>query len=409
MKTEENKSELYRKYLEDRCSPEELAELIELFGSPEDQAWLRKKVNAEINRPDVLLNRPEAVNRIVAGSDRRISVHLAERKSVIRSLRIWGSIAAAIVVMILSFGLYTYLGRRPVSDTGRPVVSLGNDIRPGGNKAVLTLAGGKQVVLTGLDNGEVLKQAGLKVLKQADGQLNYVVDTLSQHSSAEVVYHMISTPRGGQYQVSLPDGSRVWLNAGSAIRFPTNLARASRRKVEITGEAYFEVAHDQKRPFIVSLDGMAGRALQEIEVLGTHFNVNAYPDEPAWKTTLLEGSVRVSVLAAGGGAAKRTAVLKPGEQSALTGSGLKIKQVNPEQFIAWKNNKFIFDGDNIESITRQLSRWYDVEFVFRGKVSEENFGGKISRFRNLSEVLDLVELTGLVHFKIEGRRVIVMP
>ena len=213
-----------------------------------------------------------------------------------------------------------------------------------------------------------------------------------------LAYNTITTPKGGQYQVTLMDGTRVWLNAASSLHYPT-VFKGSERSVQLTGEAYFEVAKNSKMPFRVTSNG------QVTEVLGTHFNINSYPDEQGTTTTLLEGSVRI--LNAKSDAA---ILLKPGQQSGSDASGkIKVANVNPEQFVAWKDGKFIFTNANIESIMRQVSRWYNVEIEYKGDASKEKFGGRTSRFTNVAELLEILELTDHVQFEIEGRRIIVMP
>ncbi|HWW40381.1 FecR family protein, partial [Pedobacter sp.] len=200
-----------------------------------------------------------------------------------------------------------------------------------------------------------------------------------------------------QYQLKLPDGTLVWLNSASSLRFPTQFA-GKERSVELDGEAYFEVAKNKEMPFKVHVRAM------EVRVLGTHFNVMAYDDEESISTTLLEGSVKVSN-------ALQTAVIRPGQQASLKKSSgiLGVEEVNTVEAIAWKNGKFLFADEDIETIMRRISRWYNVEVEYRGNLSDKNFAGSISRYENVSEVLKMLELTGTIHFKVEGRRIIVMP
>jgi len=284
-------------------------------------------------------------------------------------------------------------------------------ILPGGNKAVLTLANGSKIVLDSAQNGELLLQGGATVNKTGNGQLAY--QPASGKPEAEVVYNTLSTPKSGQFKLILSDGTQVWLNAASSIKYFTSFSGGP-RKVELTGEAYFEVAKKGKTaPFVVTVNGT------QIAVLGTHFNVMAYEDEPTMKNTLLEGSVMLSI-------ASNKQVLKPGQQAQvpfrrssdvlggnenIAASG-KIKVVDiPETaaVIAWKEGNFIFEGEPVQSIMRKLSRWYDLEVSYEGPVTREGFNGTISRFEPASEVLKMLELTGLLHFKIEGRKIIVTP
>ncbi|HZW69216.1 MAG TPA: FecR domain-containing protein, partial [Hanamia sp.] len=268
-------------------------------------------------------------------------------------------------------------------------------LAPGGNKAILTLANGSQIILSNAQNGALAQQGNTKVVKLDDGKLAYRQDEITVAPVIE--YNTVSTPRGGQYQLTLSDGSKVWLNAASAITFPTAFA-GKERKVEIKGEAYFEVTHDASKPFEVTVNGM------QVAVLGTHFNINAYDDEGNTKTTLLEGSVKVSK-----GNLHR--IIVPGEQAVINNLSDIINvnnDANLDAVIAWKNGKFYFDHSNIRTVMNQISRWYNVDIEYSGNVSKI-FGGTISRNVSASNVFRILEATGGVHFKIEGKKVIVEP
>ncbi len=263
---------------------------------------------------------------------------------------------------------------------------------PGGNKAILTLADGTKVELDTASNGTVTKQGNITVIK-LDGQLAYNVEG---NLAREAVYNTITTPKGGQYRLLLADGSKVWLNAASSLRFPTTFTSKERR-VELTGEGYFEVAHNTEKPFYVSVREM------DVKVLGTHFNINSYQDDEVIRTTLLEGSVFVSSKKI-----KRAAVLKPGQQALLNGVQLDVKKdIDTEVIMAWKNGKFNFDGDNIQTVMRQLEKWYDVQVEYRGDITTEEFVGVISRNVNLSEILNMLEKTNAVDFELKGKKIIV--
>lgn len=267
-----------------------------------------------------------------------------------------------------------------------------NDVLPGGDKATLTLADGSTVVLDDAQNGTLAQQGNSKVIK-VGGKLMY--DPINKNSDV-IVYNTISTPNGGQYQLELPDGSLVWLNATSSIHFPTSFVGKERR-VEITGEAYFEVAKNRDMPFLVTVNGA------EVQVLGTHFNVNAYSDEDNVKTTLLEGSVKFVSGAS-------TNMLTPGQQSQLAGNGLTkvVSNVDVDEVVAWKNGMFDFENAGIETVMRQLSRWYDVEIEYKGK-ADDLFIAEMRRNIKLSDALKALELTGKVKFEIQGKKIIVMP
>lgn len=311
--------------------------------------------------------------------------------------------AAAAVLAILSFGIYFYRNQKTSTENNFAK----HDILPGGNKATLTLADGRVIDLSKVNIGELADQSGISIQKAVNGQLIYSVKSKSnQHNLADkLTYNTIATPRAGQYQVNLPDGSKVWLNSESSIRFPVQFSKAERR-VELKGEAYFEVAKVYKNlkspgerlPFLVSSEN------QTVEVLGTHFNVNAYPDERATKTTLLEGAVKVFA-----DKVQSVSYLKPNQQAILIGRTIVVSAVDVEEAIAWKNGLFIFNNQNLGDIMKQAERWYNVEVVFSDEALKlEEFNGTTSRFKNISQLLEVLESTGSVHFKIEGRRIVAM-
>src|SRR6185312_909605 len=302
--------------------------------------------------------------------------------------------AAIIIICMLSVSLYFLFKPKveyQISKT-ESIQSNKNDVTPGTNKAILTLANGSSIILDSVANGTLTTQGNSKILK-LNGMLSY--NTLKNKSS-EVLYNTISTPRGGQYLLMLADGSKVWLNAASSLRFPANFV-GKERKVELLGEAYFEVAKNAAMPFKVKVNGM------EVEVLGTHFNINSYENESTIRTTLLEGSIKINKN-------NSSSLLKPGQQAQMNKAG-EIKIINDadvEEAIAWKEGKFQFDRADIHDIMRQLARWYDVDVEYKGTVSS-HFGGTISRDVNLSQVLNMLHLTGEVKFQIEDRKVVVMP
>ncbi|MBO9634788.1 MAG: FecR family protein [Chitinophagaceae bacterium] len=291
---------------------------------------------------------------------------------------------AAAILLILGAGTYLWLANQKQHDQ---VVASGKEhqqpnITPGSPKATLTLADGSTIPLDSIPNGAVARQGNTQIMKLGAGQLVY---GKSANPGTSLLFNTITTPRGGQYQVVLPDGSKAWLNAASSIRFPSSF-NDKERKVEITGEAYFEIAKDATKPFRVYGNG------QTIEVLGTSFNTNLYEDEP-FKASLIEGSVKVN-----------QSILKPGQ--AYTNG--KIVTTNVEQDIAWKNNFFHFAGTEIREIMQQLSRWYNIEVSYKGSV-HGGFYVKISRNEPLANILSLLELTNKVRFTINGRNIEVRP
>jgi len=308
-----------------------------------------------------------------------------------RHKRLWPRIAAAAsITIVMVAGLFYYQYRQSSQQVNLVVQQ---DIGPGGNKAYLTLADGKKISLTDAANGAIARQAGIAITKTADGQLIYSVVQNEHTGTATTDYNTIETPKGGQYRVQLPDGTEVWLNAQSSLRFPTSFEALDERRVELSGEGYFQVAKNKAHPFIVKSSG------QIVKVLGTHFNINSYADESATKTTLLEGLVQLN----------GQVLLKPGEQATLPASGgISISRVDVDEAVAWKNGKFVFADENIESIMRKLERWYNVEVSYEGAPPTETFTASIGRFDNISKILDKLSYTNNVHFKTEGRRIMVM-
>jgi len=307
------------------------------------------------------------------------------RKAKLVSWRTWTSVAAA-VILLLGVGIYFWHNRpttSPVVETKPPPA-----VAPGRQGAILTLADGRQVTLDSLPNGIVAIQNGSQAAV-VDGQLAYHPGT---PVTSNITYNTITTPRGRQYQLVLSDGTKVWLNAASRIVFPTAF-NDNERKVTIDGEAYFEVVRNVTRPFKVTAGGT------DVEVLGTSFNINAYKDEQGTRTTLLDGSIRVS-------GAKANIVLKPGQQ-AITDQQLQVdSNINIEQVIAWKNGLFYFNSTGIATVMQQLSRWYDIDVRYEGKVPDIRISGKMDKGLNLNEIMEF--LTKMeVKCRLLGRTVVV--
>ncbi len=389
-----NRAELLKmvqKYLSAKAAPEEIKFLESYYDFfDRDENVLDHMPTAE---------KEQLGQQIEAGILERIAQ--AEQTKVRPLWSPFTRVAAAAVLLIgLSIGGYLALHKRAQPQIAENKV---HDIAPGSNKAVLTLANGKAIILTGAKNGLLAQQGNTAVNKTADGQVVYSKSGTGKPQSeipnptSEIEYNTMTTPRGGQYHLTLADGTNVWLNAASSIKYPTSFPGAERR-VEITGEAYFEVAHNAAKPFRVFSKG------QTVEVLGTHFNISAYDDEPNTKTTLLEGSVRITADA-------QKAILKPGQQSQTgraAGSIKIIENADTDQAIAWKNGYFQFDAESLGDIMRKAARWYDVDVVYTNKNLEgQLFSGTVSRFKNVSQLLKKLELTGAVHFKIEGQKIIV--
>jgi transmembrane sensor len=318
--------------------------------------------------------------------NKKITDQISEHEGP-KKISLWPRIAAAAILLaVLSFGIYFYQASKPKQ---QEIAQL-QDLSPGGNKAYLTLANGKKINLDNTNPSNLTEQPGITITKTSDGQLIYKVDGSSDVQGNNT----IETPLGGQYQIHLPDGTKVWLNAASSMTYPVKFT-GKKRVVEVKGEAYFEVAHNADMPFVVKTNK------QEIEVLGTHFNVMAYADEAEVQTTLLEGSVQIKT-------PHNYLLLKPGQQAAVADQSAVLNlNADIESAVAWKTGKIQFTDMDIQHIMRTLARWYDFEVDYQTKEFNNTFGGSFSRTKNLSSILKSLESTGDFHFKIEGRRVIV--
>jgi len=268
-------------------------------------------------------------------------------------------------------------------------------IVPGGQNAKLTMANGKVIVLANAANGVLANIGGNKIIKRNAGQIVYD-DKAASQADVQTGYNTLTTPRGGEYQVVLPDGSKVWLNAASSITYPTQFT-GNERRVKLTGEAYFEVAKNKAKPFYVTMNDV------QVRVLGTHFNISAYGDDEAVTATLLEGSVQISKN-------KSLSLLKPGQQAVINYNtdDISVSDANIEDAMAWKNGYFIFNDDNITGIMKKVSRWYNVDVYYSADLNDQKFGGAYYRNKNIGELLQYLEMIGKIHFKIEGRRITVM-
>ena len=360
---------LFKKYHEGTCTEEEKALL---------EAWY-----LEYNEHELDIS-PQKINAI----GNRIWRELPGNHHSF--LRIGLKLAAAAV--LLGFLISVCLKFIHIS-IEKKQASYTHEILPGSDNAILTLANGKKINLNNAVNGQLAIQSGTQILKTSGGQIIYkITDAISTGNATNT----INTPNGGQWQVILPDGTKAWLNAASSLAYPTTFTGQQNRTVQLSGEAYFEVAKDKFHPFIVKT------RKEEVTVLGTHFNINSYADEPSVKTTLAEGHVKVSLPSG------QTKFLLPGQQADLKNNQLSVSVANIEEALAWKNGYFRFNDENIQSIMRKLSRWYNIEVQYDGNIPTDGMNGKISRFKNISQVLKALETTKTVHFKVEGRRVTVM-
>jgi transmembrane sensor len=325
-------------------------------------------------------------------------VRVGMKKAPPRSIIMWrriASIAALLLICISITGYFLFhVDDGPKKGT---LAQIDQDILPGGNKAVLTLSNGHKIILSAAKHGVLVSQSNIRINKSSDGQLTYEA-TKGDHAS-HIAYDTLTTPAGGIYNVELADGSKIWLNSSTSIRFPETFNPKERKIELITGEAYFEVTHNLSAPFRVATPHGI------IEDLGTHFNINSYNDESAEKTTLLEGSVSVK-------SNDQKIVLQPGQQALIDNNSgvasIVVSTVDLEETIAWKNGLFLFNNENLESIMRKISRWYNVKIEYQDQsVKKEVFLGSLSRFKNASEVMDMLEQTGKIHFEVKGTLIVV--
>jgi hypothetical protein len=335
-------------------------------------------------------------------NDERVYQKSDSGKFILSNSRAWYQIGvAASLLVILSIGLYFYSNRTfddQKTIAKSEIIQQKVIIQPGGDKAVLTLSDGSKIILEDAKKGLLANQAGVSIQKTADGELLYSfaknMRRIPEANPSEVIYNKIETPFGGKYQINLPDGSKVWLNSASSLRFPAFFSGKT-REVELNGEAFFDVAKNPDMPFkVITKD-------QIVEVLGTQFNINSYADEESFKTTLIEGSVKVIYK-------DRVILLNPGQQFQPSLKSSKVIEADTEEVTAWKDGYFLFKDEDIQSIMRKISRWYNVEVSYSGEIPDVGFGGNISRSKGIDEVLNVLQLTDAVHFKVEGRRITVM-
>jgi transmembrane sensor len=388
---------LYQKYLENKCNQEELQELLYHFEHIENYPEISMSIRKELEQSNPAYERMPQVEAILSKLDDHIEHNVMKNKSSRLSIfkrydfRYW---AAAVFFLIFSTATYYASIEFNIFNGNRSEYK--NDVAPGSDKALLTLANGKKIELTNSLHGTVAAQAGVIISKTGDGQLRYHFSA-GKLEKLENGYNTISTPRGGKYTVELSDGTLVFLNAASSLSFPAGFDESGVRRVVLKGEAYFEVAHRPTQPFYVQSGD------QQIKVLGTHFNVNAYADEKTVKSTLFQGMVGVSY------PRSKSVVLKPGEQSYLDAGELKVSAVDTAEVLDWKHGTINLKEESFQATMRKISRWYDVEVLFDEHAPTDlKLGGLVSREKSLITVLKAMELTGEVHFKVDGRRVTVM-
>lgn len=387
---------LFDCYLHQNCSEHEEAELMNLLANGKNKIEFQKLIEEVIDKTGTEV---QMQDQVAASILKNIVGSNPENETRSKSSRIftirWFTVAAAacIILFISSFAYWLFQHRSKNEFVATVDIPPEKQtlIKPGGNHAILIMDDGRKILLDSAQNGNIVS-GNSKIKKQGavlvyDGSKAFKERTVA-------IYNTLSTPKGGQYQIVLPDGSKVWLNASSSIHFPTAFI-GKERNVELTGEAYFEIAKNKEKPFHVNVNGI------QIEVLGTHFNVNAYDDEGAINTSLLEGSVKIKKGTISG-------LLKPGQQGVLkeNSNNLQIKSADMNEVIAWKNGLFQFDGADIKTIMREIGRWYDVQIEYTGMVPDRRFEGKISRDAQLSDVLKILALSN-VKFEVEGKTILV--
>ena len=401
---------LFSKYTKKESSPEEFEELLVWLASydedgahalsaPLQELWQRARAG-QLPSTAGQVNWEQLFENVMNSDAKVVPLHAPAIPRKRWGLRI---AAAAVIILLLSAGGYLLLSHRsepPLAINVQPAQRSAESVLPGGNKAILILADGSRITLDSMQNGVLAQQGNTQVIK-AGGQLKYSAGPNGDFAKAPAGYNTVATPRGGQYQLILPDGSKVWLNAASSIRYPTAFT-GNERQVEITGEAYFEVATlaspgtGKKVPFIVQANNM------KVQVLGTHFNIMAYDDESSIQTTLLEGSVKITQGAA-------SSLLVPGKQAQVdrTNGHITVSDANVNMVVAWKDGYFYFDKADVKAVMRQVARWYDLDIAYEGKLSDDLFAGKIERRLPLSGILHLLE-QGTIHYRIQGKTLTVI-
>lgn len=393
------KSVLFNRLLEGKLSPTELEELIKWLGAEEPDAEATNLVLQQLKQANTA--RQQITPEIIQKLEAKLPLILGAKKERSRVVSIsrnkWVRYAA-MIILFLGAGWYFFLPKKTVADITtiiKPVSA--EEILPGKDGAILTLVDGSKVVLDSMGNGLVTTQKGTKV-SLVNGRLVYDAANAEAAASLATAYNTMSTVKGRQFNLVLPDGSKVWLNAASSITYPIVFA-GNERKVKITGEAYFEVAKDARKPFLVQVNEET-----QVEVLGTHFNINSYENEGSVNTTLMEGSVKVKSNGA-------NIVLKPGQQaqSVKQQATKLVQEVDVDKVMAWKNGYFNFTDASLQEVMRQLERWYDIEVVYEQHIPTLEFFGKMGKDLPLAAVLNGLEKSN-VNFRMEaGRKLVVLP
>lgn len=383
---------LIYKYRHQLCTREELEELLDYLASGNHEFELQTAIERQLAIETDSAEAEDKETEVIFENINR-AISLTETKSWAK--RIWWLSAAAAILIVGLFAIHQFKGTE-VKPLKKPYAANKTKplILPGGNRAILTLANGKTISLTNASDGKLAQEGGIGVTKTKDGQLVYAGHNGGPNGDDIASLNVITIPRGGTYNLVLSDGTRIWLNSGSSLTFPSSFTESERR-VQLIGEAYFEVAQNGK-PFKVIT------ATQTVNVLGTHFNIEAYQDEQAVKTTLLEGSVQVTKK-------NEKILLAPGQMSVNRETEhLHVRKANITEVMAWKDGLFIFDNESIAEVMRKAARWYDVEVRYEDKVEQKRLFGTVSRYKTIDELLDNIALAGKIKYRIEGRRIVFM-
>lgn len=389
---------LIKKYIKNECTAQEVQTLLNAFNIPNNEELLKALLTEQYHNLEITGDvSPEEELVFEQIHQKLISrIRLDNEAPKIRWLN-WRVAAAAIIIITACAGVIFSLKQpQSVVPSNHIAKTIKTDILPGSSKAVLTLANGKKMILSNIPNGVIARQGNTVIHKDIAGTLINIADNHAQGNNLHA-YNIVETPIGGEYSVTLADGTKVWMNAASSLKYPVQFS-GNERVVELTGEAYFEVAKDAAKPFKVKSSG------QTIEVLGTHFNINAYENEGVMKTTLLEGRVKVL---------NKTGVqfLSPGQQSVMNFGGdgrIKIlTDTDTDEVTAWKEGYFQFNQADIHNVMRQLSRWYDIKVSYSPELASKQFQGAIQRDLKFSQVLSILGKTKL-HFTVKGKEVMVM-
>ncbi len=389
---------LFQQYLNDQISKEEYAEFWESLQEQSEKDDLLAGLQALWERgshEETAIPQKQWEAKMQKLIDATATTDKQTKIRKINKRKVYGWSAAAFIFLLVGSSVYflRHSESREIVISASSEHKKNNGLVPGGNKAILTLANGSSILLDSVTNGMISRQGKTLVVKSDSNRVTYKPGGAK---AGDVVYNTLRTPRGGKYQITLPDGTKVWLNAASSLRFPTAFP-GRKRLVAVTGEAYFEVAENAEKPFVVSVNGM------KVKVLGTHFNIKAYDDEPVIKTTLLEGAVMIEK-------GTETLRLSPGQQVTLNKKGrmLLIKDADISKAIAWKDNLFWFKNNTIQEVMRQIARWYDADVVIKGNIPQ-HFTGSISQNVDVHRVFSILQETGNIHFEVKGHQIIVTP